>query len=80
VSLSIAVKEIVENALDAGATKVDVKFKELGLEAIEVVDNGSGIHEDDFEALGECYCICCMSMWKRGRRSLLSSHELLPLD
>ncbi|PKI83894.1 ATP-binding mismatch repair protein [Malassezia vespertilionis] len=46
-----AVKELVENALDAGATSIEVRFKEYGLEGIEVVDNGSGIARTDYVSL-----------------------------
>lgn len=52
-SLAIAVKELVENALDAGATIIEVKIREYGLESIEVSDNGSGIKEGNFEGLGK---------------------------
>lgn len=51
-SLAIAVKELVENAIDAGATLVEVKLREYGKEAIEVCDNGSGVAETNFEGLG----------------------------
>ncbi|BES91928.1 DNA mismatch repair protein [Nesidiocoris tenuis] len=50
-SLAIAVKELVENAIDAGATCVEVKLKEYGSEMIEVCDNGAGVHPDNFEGL-----------------------------
>ncbi|QDH23511.1 DNA mismatch repair endonuclease MutL [Saccharibacillus brassicae] len=43
------VKELVENAIDAGATKVDVWTEEGGLSSIRVTDNGSGIEPDDCE-------------------------------
>lgn len=49
--LSTAVKELVENALDAGAKVIEVKLKEYGAESIEVIDNGSGIDKQDFQSL-----------------------------
>lgn len=50
-SLAVAVKELVENALDAGATTVEIKVREYGLESIEVSDNGSGVEESNFKGL-----------------------------
>lgn len=46
------VKELVENALDAGATSVDVMVSANGLDKIRVRDNGHGIPLDDLDALG----------------------------
>lgn len=40
------VKELVENALDAGASQIDIRVEEAGLLKIEVTDNGSGISSD----------------------------------
>ena len=41
--LSSAVKELVDNSIDAGATRINIKLYDQGLEAIEVSDNGSGV-------------------------------------
>ncbi|KAI8855282.1 hypothetical protein BC829DRAFT_4331 [Chytridium lagenaria] len=49
--LATAVKEIVENSLDAGATMVDVRMKEMGLEGFEVSDNGSGINPENYDSV-----------------------------
>lgn len=43
------VKELVENAVDAGATKIQVFLKDSGLTEIQVIDNGSGFAPDDLE-------------------------------
>lgn len=43
------VKELVENALDAGATAVDVVIEEGGHKLIRVSDDGSGMARDDVE-------------------------------
>jgi DNA mismatch repair protein MutL len=41
------VKELVENALDAGATQIDVVFRGGGKSLIRISDNGSGMSADD---------------------------------
>ncbi|NXD03027.1 PMS2 endonuclease, partial [Certhia familiaris] len=50
-NLGTAVKELVENSLDAGATNIDIKLKDHGAELIEVSDNGGGVEEENFEGL-----------------------------
>ncbi|KXS94680.1 hypothetical protein AC578_10082 [Pseudocercospora eumusae] len=51
VDLQSVAKELVENAIDAGATSIDIRFRNHGLDAIEVQDNGKGIAPDDYESI-----------------------------
>ena len=41
------VKELLENAIDAGATKIELIVEEAGRNLVKVVDNGSGMSETD---------------------------------
>ena len=43
------VKEVVENSIDAGATKITIEIKRGGKQLIKVVDNGKGIQKDDMD-------------------------------
>src|SRR5829696_632025 len=43
------VKELLENSVDAGSTRIEVDVEQGGVELIRVVDNGGGIHPDDLE-------------------------------
>ena len=44
---SSVVKEMMENAIDAGATSVTVNFRNAGLELIQIIDNGCGMSPID---------------------------------
>ncbi|CAK9826568.1 Mismatch repair endonuclease PMS2 [Anthophora retusa] len=50
--LSTALKELVENSLDSGATLINITLKDYGKTCISVSDNGNGVLEQDFEGLG----------------------------
>ena len=44
---SSVVKELVENAIDAGANAITVEIKDGGMTLIRVTDNGCGIHKEE---------------------------------
>ena len=44
------VKELVENAIDAGATEIEIYVEQGGKQLVRVVDNGCGIERDDLHA------------------------------
>ncbi|MEG0442982.1 MAG: DNA mismatch repair endonuclease MutL [Carnobacterium sp.] len=41
------VKELIENAIDAGSTQIDILIEEAGLRKIQIIDNGVGIDSDE---------------------------------
>lgn len=52
---SSAIKEMVENAIDAGATKVTVNFTNGGRDLIHIIDNGCGMSPSDARMAFECH-------------------------
>ncbi len=43
------VKELIENSIDAAATKIEIDIEQAGISLIRVRDNGQGIHKDDLK-------------------------------
>ncbi len=41
------VKEVVENSIDANATRIEVHIKQGGIESLEIIDNGIGMDKED---------------------------------
>jgi DNA mismatch repair protein PMS2 len=52
VSVASCVKELIENSLDAHSTRLQLTFIAHGADLIELIDNGDGIAESDFEKIG----------------------------
>ena len=47
---SAVVKELTENAIDAGASAITVEIKEGGISLIRITDNGRGIEKEDIRS------------------------------
>ncbi len=54
INLANGVKELIENSLDAGAKTIEIRLKNYGSDSIEVIDDGPGINEQDFQAVSKC--------------------------
>jgi DNA mismatch repair protein PMS2 len=50
-NVSILIKEIIDNSIDAESNNIKIELKNNGVESICIIDNGSGIAEDNFENL-----------------------------
>ncbi|QHS75437.1 mismatch repair ATPase MLH1 [Saccharomyces paradoxus] len=48
-----ALKEMMENSIDANATMIDILVKEGGIKVLQITDNGSGINKSDLPILCE---------------------------
>ena len=63
------VKELVENAIDAGATSVTVEIKDGGISLIRIMDNGCGIPHEEVR-----------SAFLRHSTSKISAWRILPIS
>lgn len=64
------VKELVENSLDAGADRIEVDVEGGGTRLIRVLDNGSGMDEDDV----------LLSLERHGTSKIDESHDLIAIN
>ncbi|ERJ13665.1 DNA mismatch repair endonuclease MutL [Haloplasma contractile] len=60
------VKELIENAIDANATKIDIHLTESGLKQIKVIDNGDGMDKED----------CMLAFSRHATSKLLDERDL----
>jgi len=60
------VKELVENAIDAHSTMIDIELEEAGMAKIRIIDNGDGMEEDD----------CLLAFERHATSKIQDEHDL----
>jgi DNA mismatch repair protein MutL len=63
------VKELVENSIDANASRIEIEVEEGGLSLIRVLDNGDGIEADD----------CVLAFNRHATSKIKSEHDLIQI-
>ncbi|ANB61754.1 DNA mismatch repair endonuclease MutL [Anoxybacteroides amylolyticum] len=60
------VKELVENAIDANSTVIEIELEEAGLAKIRIIDNGDGMEEED----------CLLAFERHATSKIKDEHDL----
>ncbi|OQP08067.1 DNA mismatch repair protein MutL [Geobacillus sp. 46C-IIa] len=60
------VKELIENAIDAHSTVIDIELEEAGMAKIRIIDNGDGMEEDD----------CLLAFERHATSKIQDEHDL----
>ena len=71
-----AVKELVENALDAGARRIDIRIEGGGLTRIVIEDDGSGMNAEGLETAIERHATSKLPVGEDGQDDLLNIHSM----
>ncbi len=71
-----AVKELAENALDAGATRIDIAIEAGGLKRMTIEDDGCGMSADDLLLALDRHATSKLSAGNDGRVDLLNIHTM----
>ena len=71
-----AVKELVENALDAGARRIDIRIEGGGLTRIVIEDDGSGMDAEGLDTAIERHATSKLPVGEDGQDDLLNIHSM----
>ena len=70
------IKELVENAIDAGATQIDIRYEDGGRAAITITDDGKGMSREELPIAIERHATSKLSPNEVGEWDLLNIHSM----